>query len=91
MANPAINLQDSFLNTARIRNIPVTILLVNGARVTGRIEGFDKFTIILDGGREQQMIFKHAIASVSPATPIKDLFRARGKEEQAPKPVGKGV
>jgi len=75
MTNPPINIQDTFLNLARVRSIPVTVLLVNGDRLSGRIQGFDKFTIILDGDNEQQMIFKHSIASVSPSVPIKDLFR----------------
>jgi len=83
MANPPMNIQDTFLNIARIRNIPVTIMLVNGEQILGRIEGFDKFTIVLDGGQEQQMIFKHSIASVSPATPIKDLFRPQNRKHEA--------
>ncbi|MBN1592731.1 MAG: RNA chaperone Hfq [Candidatus Coatesbacteria bacterium] len=81
MTNPLINIQDTFLNIARIRNIPVTIILINGDRLSGRIQGFDKFTVILDGsGKEQQMVFKHAIASVSPAEPIKDLFRPQSRK-----------
>lgn len=91
MAITPINLQDTFLNIARLRNIPVTILLLNGAKVSGRIQGFDKFTIILDGSAEQRMIFKHAIASVSPAVPIKDLFRAQGKKEEIEDVVSKSV
>ncbi|MCD6326848.1 RNA chaperone Hfq [bacterium] len=81
MATPPINLQDTFLNIARTQNIPVTVLLANGTELSGRIQGFDKFTIILDAGSNQQMVFKHAIASVSPATPIKDLFRSAGKKD----------
>ena len=87
MANPPINIQDTFLNIARIRNIPVTIALVNGEQRFGRIEGFDKFTIVLDGEDEQQMIFKHSIASVSPATPIKDLFRPQSRKREARDPA----
>ena len=89
MAIPPINIQDTFLNLARIRNIPVTVLLVNGTRVSGRIQGFDKFTIILEGQSEQQMIFKHAIASVSPAIAIKDLFRSQAKKQLVEEPVPK--
>ncbi|MBN2209146.1 MAG: RNA chaperone Hfq [Candidatus Coatesbacteria bacterium] len=89
MAIPPMNIQDTFLNVARIRNIPVTVLLVNGARVSGRIQGFDKFTIILEGQTEQQMIFKHAIATVSPASAIKDLFRPQPKRPTADEPAPK--
>ena len=83
MAVSPINLQDTLLNTARVKNIPVTVLLVNGKTLSGRIQGFDKFTIILDGGSEQQMVFKHAIASLSPAMPIKDLFRHQSRDRKA--------
>jgi len=82
MTNPSINIQDTFLNLARIRSIPVTVLLVNGDRLLGCIQAFDKFTIILDGASEQQMIFKHAIASVSPTVPIKDLFRPQSRKHE---------
>ena len=61
--------------------------MVNGTRVSGRIQGFDKFTIILDGQPDQQMIFKHAIASISPTTPIKDLFRPQAKKLPAREPA----
>ncbi len=82
MTNPSINIQDAFLNLARIRSIPVTVLLVNGDRLSGCIQGFDKFTIILNGDNEQQMIFKHAIASMSPTVPIKDLFRPQSRKHE---------
>jgi len=82
MTNPSINIQDAFLNLARIRSIPVTVLLVNGDRLSGCIQGFDKFTIILDGDKEQQLIFKHAIASMSPIVPIKDLFRPQNRKHE---------
>ena len=84
MTNPPINIQDTFLNIARTRSIPVTVLLINGDRLSGRIQGFDKFTIILDGGGKdkQLMIFKHAIASLSPAEPIRDLFRPPSRKHE---------
>ena len=83
MTNPPINIQDTFLNIARIRSIPVTVLLINGDKLSGRIQGFDKFTVILDGGnKEQVMIFKHAIASLAPAEPIRDLFRPQSHKSE---------
>ena len=71
MANkPVINLQDNFLNQARKENVPVTIHLVNGFQIKGMIRGFDQFTIIVDSMGRQQMVFKHAISTVTPAKPI---------------------
>ena len=60
----------------------MTVLLVNGDRLSGCIQGFDKFTIILHGDDEQQLVFKHAIASMSPDVPIKDLFRPQSRKHE---------
>ncbi len=59
------NLQDSFLNYLRKERITVTIYLINGARLKGVIKGFDNFVIILKQNI-QQMIYKHAISTISP-------------------------
>lgn len=62
-----INLQDNFLNQARVENVPVTIHLVNGFQLKGMIRGFDQFTVIIDSMGRQQMVFKHAISTITPA------------------------
>ena len=59
------NLQDSFLNYLRKEKITVTVYLINGARLKGLIKGFDNFVIILKQN-VQQMIYKHAISTISP-------------------------
>jgi host factor-I protein len=59
------NIQDAFLNTVRREKTTVTIYLVNGAKLTGRIRSFDKFSILLESGPHDQLIFKHAISTVS--------------------------
>ena len=59
------NIQDAFLNTVRREKTPVTIYLVNGAKLTGRIRSFDKFSILLESGPHDQLIFKHAISTIS--------------------------
>jgi len=59
------NLQNEFFNTARRERKVVTIFLGNGKKLTGRIKSFDKFTILLDAQQGEQMIFKHAISTVS--------------------------
>src|SRR6266446_1536946 len=55
------NIQDGFLNLARRERIKVTINLVNGAELLGRIKSFDKFSLILETDTQDQLIFKHAI------------------------------
>ena len=62
------NLQNDFFNNARKERSTVTVFLANGKKLTGWIKSFDKFTILLDGSQGEQMIFKHAISTVSMAT-----------------------
>ena len=59
------NIQDAFLNTVRREKTSVMIYLVNGAKLTGRIRSFDKFSILLESGPHDQLIFKHAISTIS--------------------------
>ena len=58
------NLQDNFLNQARRDRMLVTIYLLSGVKLTGKIKGFDKYSVILDSGNQEQLIFKHAISTV---------------------------
>lgn len=74
MTKPQINLQDSFLNQVRKDNIPVTIYLINGFQLKGMVKGFDNFTVILEFEGKQQMVYKHAISTISPFKPISTSF-----------------
>lgn len=65
---PALqNIQDAFLNAARRERSNVTIYLLHGAKLTGRIKSFDKFSLLLESGSQEQLIFKHAISTISHA------------------------
>ena len=70
MAAKSINLQDSFLNQVRKENVTVTIHLVNGFQLKGNVRGFDNFTVILESMGKQQMVYKHAMSTVTPARPL---------------------
>ena len=59
------NIQDAFLTTVRREKTTVKIYLVNGAKLTGRIRSFDKFSILLEAGSQEQLVFKHAISTIS--------------------------
>ena len=59
------SLQDPFLNALRKEGIPVSIYLVNGNKLQGKIESFDQFVVLL-GNSVSQMVYKHAIATVLP-------------------------
>lgn len=59
------NIQDGFLNAARKEKTLVTIYLVSGVKLTGRIRSFDKYSVVLESNSQEQLIFKHAISTVA--------------------------
>ena len=61
----AQNIQDAFLNTARREKHSVIIHLLHGSTLAGRSKSFDKFSVLLDVGGQDFLIFKHAISTVS--------------------------
>jgi host factor-I protein len=61
---PAQNIQDTYLNTVRKDKTPITIYLVSGVKLTGKIRSFDKYSVLLENNNQEQLIFKHAISTV---------------------------
>lgn len=74
------NIQDGFLNSARKEKLAVTIYLLSGVKLTGRIRSFDKFSVVLESSSQEQLIFKHAISTVV-------LPRASSAPAPAPAPA----
>jgi host factor-I protein len=64
---PAEAVQDDFLNRLRREQKPVTVLLTDGTQLAGRIKSFDRFSILLESQGQEQLLFKHAIASIAPS------------------------
>jgi len=64
------NLQDLFLNQTRKDRQSVTLFLMNGFQMRGVITGFDQFVILLQSDGRQQMIYKHAVSTMTPAVPV---------------------
>ena len=56
-------LQDSFLNSLCSQRVLVSVYLVNGIKLQGYITAFDQHVVLLKNTSEQ-IIFKHAIATV---------------------------
>ncbi len=77
-----MNLQDTYLNKLRKERIPVSIFLAKGTRLQGIITFFDQFTILLENGNNQQLIYKHSIATIVPAKPVKNLFAEKEKNDE---------
>src|SRR5215471_3319400 len=84
------NIQDSFLNNARRDKSAITIYLLSGVKLTGRIKSFDKYSVVLDtSNNQEQLIFKHAISTVvtSKAAQAHHFERAAAPAVGAPAPA----
>lgn len=76
-----INLQDIFLNQVRKDNASITIYLINGFQLKGTVRGFDNYTIVLESDGKQQLIYKHAISTISPNVQIDFNFSVKKRNE----------
>jgi len=74
-----MNLQDAFLASARRAETPVTVFLMNGFQMRGIITGFDAFTVVLSTDGRQNLIYKHAISTISP---LKTVDLSEWEEEE---------
>jgi len=68
------NIQDVFLNYSRREKLTVTIRLMDGNELEGRIKNFDRFAVIVEHGGTDYMVFKHAIASIRTPRPVANYF-----------------
>ena len=64
------NIQDVYLNNLRRDKVAVTIFLIGGVRLVGKIRGFDKYSVVLESNQQEQLIFKHAISTITTAKPM---------------------
>ena len=80
--NKTQNLQDVFLNNVRKNKAPVTVFLVNGVKLQGILTWFDNFCVLLRRDGHSQLVYKHAISTVMPVSPIQLWDEAdEGQEE----------
>src|SRR5688500_19748765 len=77
MEKLAQNIQEAFLNNARKEKTFLTIYLMSGVKLSGRIKSFDKYSVILESNNQEQLIFKHAISTVVIARPAQDRKSTR--------------
>lgn len=82
------NLQDTFLNHLRKNKTPVTVFLINGVKLQGIVTWFDNFCVLLRRDAHSQLVYKHAISTVMPATPIQ-LFDGSSAEKEETKEASK--
>lgn len=80
-AGKAQNLQDQFLNYLRKNKTPVTMFLVKGVKLQGIVTWFDNFSILLRRDGQSQLVYKHAISTIMPGTPLDAGQFASGPDE----------
>ena len=80
MEKLAQNIQEAFLNNARKDKTFLTIYLMSGVKLSGRIKSFDKYSVVLETNNQEQLIFKHAISTVVVSKP----FHASGGHSSGP-------
>jgi host factor-I protein len=68
------NIQDVFLNYVRREKLTVTIRMMDGSELEGRIKNFDRFALVLDQGGADYMLFKHAIAAIKTPKAVSNYF-----------------
>jgi host factor-I protein len=68
------NIQDVFLNYVRREKLTVTVRMMDGTELEGRIKNFDRFALVMDQGGVDHMIFKHAIAAIKTPRPVSNYF-----------------
>ena len=70
MEKQAQNIQEAFLNNTRKDKAFLTIYLMSGVKLSGRIKSFDKYSVVLESNNQEQLIFKHAISTVVVSRPF---------------------
>jgi host factor-I protein len=89
-SKPAQNIQDSFLNTARKERLSITIYLLSGVKLTGRIRSFDKYSVVLEANGQEQLIFKHAISTIVMGRTVSHGAHAAHPEAKVAAATGSG-
>ena len=91
------DIQNDYLNKGRKENLRITVFLTNGKKLVGRIKSFDRFAIIVESDRTEQLVFKHAISTVSFSKPtfsnrpaVGQIKPARSSSDSEPGESGGG-
>ena len=65
------SLQEQFLKAGRQERTAVTVFLMNGFQLRGIVTGYDNYAVVVQSDGRQNMIYKHAISTISPAAPVR--------------------
>jgi host factor-I protein len=75
-------LQDVFLSSLRKEAVQVTMFLVNGVMLQGRVAAYDLFCMLLEREGYVQMAYKHAVSTIQPVTPVDLTGEWDGDEDE---------
>ena len=84
----AINVQESFLNGALTGGKRITVHLLNGAKVSGSVRLYDKYSIVLETNTQAQLIFKHSVSALLVCCKDKQCTERCQSASPAPKSMG---
>ena len=70
MSQEVQDVQSDFLNDIRKNKVSVTVFLVNGVKLQGIITWFDNFSLLLRRDGHTQLIYKHAVSTIMPGSPV---------------------
>ena len=90
MEKLAQNIQEAFLNNARKDKTYLTIYLMSGVKLAGRIKSFDKYSVVLEANNQEQLIFKHAISTVVMSKPVHSASHTGTSTPGVPVPADHG-
>ena len=65
-----VPLQDAYLAEVARQGVLVTVYLMNGFQLRGKVKGYDAFTIVLEYERKVHLVYKHAVSTISPQGPV---------------------
>jgi host factor-I protein len=68
------NIQDAFFRHVCRDKVTVTVRMMDGSEIEGRVTHFDRYAVVVDHAGADHLIFKHAIASITTPQPIGDAF-----------------
>jgi host factor-I protein len=68
------NIQDVFLNYVRREKLTITVRMMDGSELEGRLKNFDRFALVLEHAGADHMIFKHAIAAIRTPKSVSNYF-----------------
>ena len=74
-------LQDVFLSSIRNAGVQVTMFLVNGVMLQGRVAAYDLFCMLLEREGYVQLAYKHAVSTIQPVTPVDLTAESDGEGE----------